>query len=203
MATMNGSLLRQDPTPEEITSIAQSLIRPNATTFLTDNYQLICKDWASLLERTSPVGNSSSASTSVLAARLDIVGSIIMNRETPALMLRLAYVQFVRVMEDLKVAAAGERLAGREPRKRGCRDASIAIDYYLKFKGIALDKTFSRTQLSRCMSIGQRWYSLEGPSPLLLCGYSDRADKIVYVLPLLLLNIAFWRLNSSTGRRAN
>jgi hypothetical protein len=68
-----------------------------------------------------------------------------MNRETPAQMLRLAYVQFVRVIEDLKVAAAGERLAGREPRKRGCRDASIAINYYLNFKGIALNKTFFKT----------------------------------------------------------
>jgi hypothetical protein len=31
-----------------------------------------------------------------------------MNRETPPLMLRLAYVKFVRVMEDLEDAAAAE-----------------------------------------------------------------------------------------------
>ena len=113
-----------------------------------------------------------------------------MNRETPSLMLRLAYVKFVRVMEDLKDAAAAERLAGREPRERGRRDASIAIDYYLTFKGAASDKA-SRTQVSRCMDIGRHWYSLEGPSPLLLCAYSDVADEIVYVLLLLLLNSAF------------
>jgi hypothetical protein len=68
---MNRSLSRRDPTPEEITSIAQSLIRHNATTFLIDNYQSICKDWASLLERTSPVGTSSSASKSVLKLLLE------------------------------------------------------------------------------------------------------------------------------------
>jgi hypothetical protein len=179
MITMNGSLWRRNPTPEEITSIAQNLITYNATTFLIDNYQSICKNWTSLLERTPPVGTCSSATTSILVAQLDVVRSIIMNRETPSLMLRLAYVQFVRVMEDLKDAAAAERLAGREPRERGRRDASIAIDYYLTFKGVTSDKAFSRTQVSRCMDIGRRWYSLEGPSPLLLCAYSDVADEIV------------------------
>jgi hypothetical protein len=88
-------------------------------------------------------------------------------------------------MEDLKDTATAERLAGREPRKRGRRDGSIAIDYYLTFKGIAPDKTFSRVQMSRCMDIGRRCYSLEGPLPLLLCAYSDMADEIVYVLPFL------------------
>jgi hypothetical protein len=119
-----------------------------------------------------------------------------MNRETSSLILRLAYVKFVRVMEDLKDAAATERLAGREPRERGRRDASITIDYYLTFKGAASDKA-SRTQVSRCMDIGRYWYSLEGPLSLLLCAYSDVADEIVYVLLLLLLNLAF--LNSLTG----
>ncbi|KAH8772360.1 hypothetical protein BGZ57DRAFT_419290 [Hyaloscypha finlandica] len=185
MVTINGSLLRRNPTPEEITSIAQNLIKYNATTFLIDNYQSICKNWTSLLERTPPVGMGSSATTSILAAQLDVVRSIIMNRETPPLMLRLAYVKFVRVMEDLEDAAAAERLAGREPRERGRRDASIAIDYYLTFKGVASDNAFSRTQVSRCMDIGRRWYSLEGLSPLLLCAYSDVADEIVYVLLLL------------------
>ena len=199
MVIINGSLLRRDPTSEEITSIAQNLIRYNATIFLTDNYQSICKNWISLLERTSLVGTGS-ARTSVLAAQLDIVGGIIINRETPSLMLRLAYVKFVRIMEDLKDAAAAERLAGREPRKRGRKDASIAIDYYLTFKGIASDKIFSRVQVSRCMDIGRRWYSLEGPSPLLLCAYSDMADEIVYVLSFILPNLAFWKLKSSTGR---
>jgi hypothetical protein len=179
MVIINGSLLQRDPTPEEITSIAQNLIRYNATTFLIDNYQSICKNWTLLLERTRLVGTGTSASTSVLTAQLDIVGSIIINRETPSFMLRLAYVKFVRVMEDLKDAAAAERLAGREPRKRGRRDASIAIDYYLTFKGIASDDIFSRVQVSRCMDIGRRWYLLEGPSPLLLCAYSDIADEIV------------------------
>ncbi|KAN0117089.1 hypothetical protein V8E51_003066 [Hyaloscypha variabilis] len=46
-------------------------------------------------------------------------------------------------------------------------------------RGIASDKIFSRVQLSRCMDIGRRWYYLEGPSPLLLCAYSDMADEIV------------------------
>jgi hypothetical protein len=71
--------------------------------------------------------------------------SIIMNRETPPLILILAYVKFVRVMEGLEDAAATERLAGREPRERGRRDASIAIDYYLTFKDVASDNAFSRT----------------------------------------------------------
>jgi hypothetical protein len=194
---MNGSLLQRNPTPEEITSIAQNLIKYNATTFLIDNYKSICKNWISLLERTPPVGTGSSATSSILATQLDVVRSIIINRETPPLMLRLAYVKFVRVMEDLKDAAATERLAGREPRERGRRDTSIAIDYYLTFKGAASDKA-SRTQVSRCMDIGRHWYSLEGPSPLLLCAYSDVADEIVYGTSSSIAQLSF--LNSSTGR---
>jgi hypothetical protein len=103
-------------------------------------------------------------------------------------------------MEDLKNVAATERLAGREPRKRGRRDASIAIDYYLTFKGTPSDNIFSRVQMSRYMDIGRRWYLLEGPSPLLLCAYSDIADEIVYILPFILPNLAFRRLNSLTGK---
>jgi hypothetical protein len=38
-----------------------------------------------------------------------------MNRETPSLILRLAYVKFIQVIEDLKDTTAAERLAGREP----------------------------------------------------------------------------------------
>jgi len=78
--------------------------------------------------------------------------SIIINRETPSLILRLTYVKFIRVIEDFKDATVVERLVGREPRERGRRDVSIAINYYLTFKGVASDKA-SRTQVSRCMDI--------------------------------------------------
>jgi hypothetical protein len=81
------------------------------------------------------------------------VRSIIINKETPPLILRLTYIKFVRVIEDLKDTTATERLVGREPRERGCRDTSIAINYYLTFKGVASDKA-SRTQVSRCIDIG-------------------------------------------------
>ena len=183
---MNGNLLPQrDLAGEEIILVARSLIRDSATIFLTENYPRICEEWASLFKATSLACIGSSTNMSAVA-QLHVLGTIILSKDTPVLMLRLAYVGLVRVIETLKDEAAADRLAGKVARKRGRRDASVAIDTYLNFKGIASDRRLARIQLSRLTSIGRRLSLLAGPSPLLLCAYSEIADEIVYVPPLLL-----------------
>jgi hypothetical protein len=182
---MNGNLLPQrDLTREEIILVARTLIRDSAAVFLTENYPRICEDWASLFKEMSLACFGSSTNMSAVA-QLHVLGTIIVRKDTPVLMLRLAYAALVRVMETLKDEAAADRLAGKVTRKRGRGDASVAIDTYLNFKGIASDRKLARTQLSRLTSIGRRVSLLAGPSPLLLCAYSEIADEIVYVPPLL------------------
>lgn len=46
-------------------------------------------------------------------AQLHVLGTIILSKNTPVLMLRLAYTGFVRVTETLKDEAAADRLAGK------------------------------------------------------------------------------------------
>jgi len=98
-----------------------------------------------------------------IVAQLYVLGTIILSKNTPVLMLRLVYAGLVRVIETLKGKAAVDRLAGKAPRKRGRHDVSVAIDDYLDFKGIASDRKLTRTQLSRLTSIGRRVSLLGGP----------------------------------------
>jgi len=54
-------------------------------------------------------------------------------------------------------------------------------DTYLNAR--AKSSNISRRQLTEYVCRDQRWYSLAGPSPLLLSVYSNLAETIVYVLP--------------------
>ena len=154
--------------------------------FLTEYYPRICEDWASLFKETSLACIGSSTNMSAVA-QLHVLGTIILSKNTPVLMLRLTYTGLIRVTETLKDEAAADRLAGKVPRKRGRRDTSVTIDNYLDFKGIASDRKLVRTQLSRLTSISRRISLLTGLLPLLLCTYSEVTDEIMYILPLLLL----------------
>jgi hypothetical protein len=192
-----NSLPQRDLTPEEITPITQRLIRNDATSFLKDNYQSICDDWTSLVKKTSLV--VSDAQNPMM--QLEILGSIITSRDTPALMLRVAYVQLMPVVQTLKDAAAADRLAGRVPRKRGRRDTSVAIDNFLSFKAVRPDAKLFRRHLLRHTNTSRRLSLLTGPSLLLVCAFSDEVDIIVYVLPLL-PKISFSSLNVSKRRNS-
>jgi hypothetical protein len=178
---MNRGLIPdRDLTRDEIIPIAQGLIRHDATTFLKGNYYLICNGWALSFEKASVIYNHGSASKSAIA-KLDVLESIILNRENPSLVLRLAYFHLVPVIKALEYAAKVDQLLGQVPRKRGRSDTSATINSYLNFKGIPLDMKFFRSQLLRHVSISRRLSLLAGPSPLLFYAYIDKADEIIYV----------------------
>jgi hypothetical protein len=170
----------------EIIPTAQGLIRYNTTTFLKGNYHSICNGWVLSFEKASIIYNHGSTSKSAVA-KLDVLESIILNGETPPLVLRLAYFHLVPAIKVLEYAAKVDRLSGQVPRKRSRSNASTAIDCYLNFKGIPLDMKFFRSQLLRYISIARRLSLLAGPSPLLLYAYTDKADEIIYMPSLLYL----------------
>jgi hypothetical protein len=184
---MNRGLIPdRDLTRNKIIPIAQDLIRYDATIFLKGNYHSICNSWALLFEKASIICNYSSTSKSAIA-KLDVLENIILNGETPPLVLRLAYFHLVLAIKALEYVAKVDRLSGQVPRKHGRSNASTAINYYLNFKGISLDMKFFRSQLLRHVSIACRLSLLAGPSPLLLYAYTDKVDKIIYVPSLLYL----------------
>jgi len=57
--------------------------------FLKENYHSICDGWASSFEKASVMCNHGSASKSAVA-KLDVLESIILNRENPPLVLSMA-----------------------------------------------------------------------------------------------------------------
>jgi hypothetical protein len=105
-------LPQRDLTPEEIIPVAWGLIRDNVTIYLTEYYPRICEDWALLLKETSLVCIGRNANLSTVA-QLHVLGTIILSKGTPVLMLRLVYAGLVRVVKTLKDKAAADRLAGK------------------------------------------------------------------------------------------
>jgi hypothetical protein len=94
--------------------------------------------------------------------------------------LRFAYVQLIRAVDACKKAAALDRASGLVRREVGYGDASAPLDIYLKAKRGLLDIKRRRRQLKEDVRIGRRLCGLTKSSPLLLCVYSDIADKVMY-----------------------
>ncbi|KAH8742899.1 hypothetical protein F5883DRAFT_594913 [Diaporthe sp. PMI_573] len=94
------------------------------------------------------------------------------------LLSRLAYVQLVRVIRLLENRVALDRQAGRLHRRSGYRNASIALDIYLKAQETLSTSSSRRTLIER-KRLAKRWSELAGPWPLFLLDYSDEAEEII------------------------
>jgi predicted Co/Zn/Cd cation transporter (cation efflux family) len=104
MIMNRGLIPDRDLTCDEIIPIAQGLMRHNATIFLKGNYYLICNGWALLFKKASVMCNHGSASKSTIA-KLNILESIILNRENSSLVLRLAYFHLISAIKALEYVA--------------------------------------------------------------------------------------------------
>jgi len=65
----------------------------------------------------------------------------------------------------------------------GIRDATVAIDMYLKAKQDISGEPLKRSTLLGYYRTGRRWADLAGSSPLLVFIFPQMAETIVYVQP--------------------
>lgn len=190
--------IRRNLSKTEICLVAPALIRHDTRTFFLENCRPLAEKWTEIDKETSVGGDPN---RSVIAS-FDLVDTItrdrkdkknIKHKEGLALALRFAYVQLIRAVDACKKAVALDRAAGLIHWEVGYSDASAPLDIYLKTKRGLLDIKRRRRQLKEDIRIGRRLCVLTKSSPLLLCVYSDIADKVMYAN--LVFYTTCWLLN--------
>ncbi|PVH70104.1 hypothetical protein DL98DRAFT_146233 [Cadophora sp. DSE1049] len=84
-----------------------------------------------------------------------------------------------RTILDCKTVAASDRVQGNTYRSVSIRDATVAVDMYLKTKQDVSGESLKRSTLLGYYRAGRRWADLAGSSPLLVFIFSQMAETIV------------------------
>lgn len=158
------------------------LIRPNSPRLFIDNCKKIIAQWVLLLSCTLPPAGISSSDPRFITA-FQYIDSILCGIETNYLLRRLAYIQDLRLSEQLQAVIRAEREKG-SLRKPGCRDVSVAMSIYESAKESGGDSSTLRIALRERRRTCRRWMLLAGPSPLFLLAYSNEAETVMYVFPI-------------------
>lgn len=156
------------------TAILKALIDPNAKQLFAEHCETIHKVWKELLEKTSLPDNTASTDSQVLE-RFRELDSRIRSTENRDIS-RLAYIQLTRMLAALGKKIQDDRRHGLIVGERSRRDATLAIDIYLRATGRT-----SRGEVYKPTSLGNRWTAIAGRYPLLLVTFTDVAERIMYV----------------------
>ena len=167
---LNTSLLAKSPLG--ISTLAQALIRSDCKQFFAGNCESIYGFWTLLLKRTSLPYDATCADSRV-GDTLRTLGGIITGPEN-CYQSRLAYVQLARVVAALNKVVNNGRRDGMVEGKSGQRNATVIANMFL-------------VDASRPKRVANRWATLLGTSPFLLFVFTELAEKIVYVLPFIIL----------------
>ncbi|KAB5536148.1 hypothetical protein GE09DRAFT_1249711 [Coniochaeta sp. 2T2.1] len=160
--------------------LAQKLLREDASDFFAGCSSEMYAFWVPLVQKTTLAPGTTQGDARVADgfARLD---SILGSAESTPLMIRLAYVQWARMLDRLLEIIERDRRSCLVQRTSGRGDASILIDVYLAIKGGV--SGVWREHFWRVTRVARRWAALGGPFPLLLITYSEEAEKIMATIP--------------------
>jgi len=189
---------KKDLTHAKIPIVADLLISKDAISYFLENCHLIYEGWLPFSAQQPLVCNNS-IEASVIAA-LDTVQDSVKGNRICRLLLRFAYIHLAWVIDAYKAVAATDRVQGKVSRSVGQRDASVAIDMYLKAKRKVSGKELKRSRLLGYCRTGRRWAVLAGRSPIMVFVFPQIAETIVYVppsSPLLVETHHFERQNNS------
>jgi hypothetical protein len=167
---------------DRLHSLAATLVRQDAMSFYAENSYQARACWVSLLKQTS-ISASASCFDPAIVSSFRTLDHMIMSKRSSPLVSRLAYVQLIRLFDTVEETIEYSRRHGFVHRAAGYRNASIALDIYMKAQEGYADAASHRRQLLERKRAGRRWKQLAGPSPLFLLVYSDAAERIVYVKP--------------------
>lgn len=175
---------KQNLTANEIAMVASKLVSDDAISYFLHNSQLMSESRTPSCSPEPTISNNR-VETTVVAA-LDRVLGILKGNRACRLLSRFAYLQLVWLIDAYKAAAASDRLQRKGRRRVGQRDASVAIDAYLRTKRALPGETLRRSQISGYCRTGRRWKVLAGRAPNLIFIFPQLADTIVYVsIPLV------------------
>lgn len=161
--------------------LSQRLVGHDPMDLFAQNCVKTMTDWISLLGKTTIPGDLESSDPRIIAA-FKAVDRIIRGQEGTYLLRRLAYVQLMGIFTTLESIIRSERENGRAPREPCYRDATVAIDIYMKAQEDRSHLDALRRELKERKRAGRSWSDLVGPSPLFTMIYSDAAEPVVYAI---------------------
>ncbi|PVH68627.1 hypothetical protein DL98DRAFT_578738 [Cadophora sp. DSE1049] len=167
---------KKDLIPAQVEVVAGLLISKDSISFFLDNCRLIYEGWLSF--SAQPLAYRNNVEQSLIAG-LDIVQGLVKGNHIRRLLLRFAYMNLARTIVDCKTVAATDRSQGNTYRSVGRRDATVAIDMYLKAKQDVSGETLKRSTLLGYCRAGRRWADLAGSSPLLVFILPQMAETMV------------------------
>ncbi|PVH68432.1 hypothetical protein DL98DRAFT_662179 [Cadophora sp. DSE1049] len=167
---------KKDLMPAQVTVVARLLISKDSISYFRDNCRLIYEGWMTFTAGSLADNNNSEQS---LIAAMDIVQGLMKGNRIRRLLLRFAYMHLARTILDCKTVAATDRIQGNTYRSVGIRDATVAIDMYLKAKQDVSGEPLKRSTLLGYYRAGRRWADLAGSSPLLVFIFPQMAETIV------------------------
>jgi hypothetical protein len=165
---------KNDLTPAQVEVVAGLLIDMDSIAYFRDNCRSMYEIWTS---SRSPANNADTE----LTTAIDVVQSLLKGDRIQRLLLRLAYMYLAKAVDTYKAEAATERIQENADRPVGIRDATVAIDKYLKAKQKVSGELLKRSTVLSYSRTGRRWADLAGSSPLLVFIFPPRAETIVYV----------------------
>jgi hypothetical protein len=161
-----------------VTSLSHRLVGHDPMNIFATNCEKTMADWISLLGKTMLPDDVTSSDSRIIAA-FKAVDKVICGQEGTHLLRRLAYVQLMRIFTTLESIIRSERETGRVLRAPCYRDASVAVDIYMRAQEDRSHPDDLRRELKERKRAGRSWSDLAGPFPLFTMIYSEAAEPIV------------------------
>jgi hypothetical protein len=170
---------KKDLLPSDICLVVQKLVSTTTTKYFLNNYMSIYEGGIPSFLNGPLVYNN--ATKDPLITTFDKVHNLFEGGKSQRLMLRIAYIQLVRVIDAHKATTTTDWLKGHTRRPVGQRDSSVAIDTYLLLKGSCPAQAPSRTTLHEYCRKGRRLALLGREAPLSVLVFSSTAEIVMYV----------------------
>ncbi|KAM7210727.1 hypothetical protein V8F06_013889 [Rhypophila decipiens] len=145
-------------------AVIDLLSTPNTEQIFAQHCEAIHGTWKKLLASTTlPPG----------ATAIKSLDDSIQNPESQNT-LRLSYIRLNYILAGLRKKIQNDRKNGLIIGKASQRDATIAMDIYLKATGRT-----SRGKVYKIVSTANRWSAIAGQSPLLVVTFTNVAERLV------------------------
>lgn len=170
---------KRDLIASQIPIVADLLVNRETMSNFLRNRHSICENFKPFTISLSEIC-SNSLERSVITA-FETVRELLSGNQVCRLVSRFASIQLSSLIDAYKAVAAAGRTQSNSSRRRGCGDATVAIELYLEAKRKISGEISERGRILGYCRTGRRWKALAGRAPILVFMFPNIAETIVYV----------------------
>lgn len=170
---------KRNLTAPQIPIVADLLVNRETILDFLRNRHSICENFQPFSLSLSEIC-SNSLERSVITA-FETVQELLSGNRVCRLLSRFASIRLSSLIDTYKAVAATDRTQSNSGRRRGCGDATVAIELYLQAKRKISGEISERGRILGYCRTGRRWKALAGRAPILVFMFPGIAETIVYV----------------------